>query len=228
MTAVIYNCLNSYKLVVLYLIFDDSGAYFVDRRSDAFDRIIEFMSSGVLVTVGLSAYELLVLEDNLAYFKLRPVETPASPPPLLTWSDIDLDPAFTLSNDKCTVESSFGTFGSYVYSNQTSSHFSVRLNTSRPGVYVGFSTRRGCKGWYIDTSSGNVRALHENGVDNPYTSPLVAADTVITAVYSHSRREISFERNGTALGTAFANVDALEPVPCAIFYSGKKASLTLL
>ena len=87
------------------------GTYFVDRRSDAFDRIIDYMSSGKLVTIGLSAYELLVLEDNLAYFKLQPYDPPV--PKLLTWSEVDLDPALTLSDDKFTVTSAFGTFGSY-------------------------------------------------------------------------------------------------------------------
>jgi WD40 repeat protein len=49
---------------------DVNGEYFVDRCGNGFDRILEYMSTGVLSTEGLNSYDKDCVYDNLKYFKI--------------------------------------------------------------------------------------------------------------------------------------------------------------
>ena len=54
---------------------DYYDAYFIDRPSDGFERILEYLSSGRLSYAGLNAYEIDCVRDNLDYFILSPAPT---------------------------------------------------------------------------------------------------------------------------------------------------------
>lgn len=47
------------------------GAYFIDRPYEGFERILDFLRSGVLALDGLNAHELQCVEGNLEYFRIR-------------------------------------------------------------------------------------------------------------------------------------------------------------
>jgi WD40 repeat protein len=49
---------------------DGNGEYFIDRCGNGFDRILEYMSTGVLSTEGLNCYDEDCVYDNLKYFKI--------------------------------------------------------------------------------------------------------------------------------------------------------------
>lgn len=50
----------------------EDGAYFIDRPYEAFERILLYLSDGVLSFEGLNSFEARILRSNLDYFKLRP------------------------------------------------------------------------------------------------------------------------------------------------------------
>ena len=54
---------------------DYHGAYFIDRPSEGFERILEYLNTGKLSFAGLSAYEIDCIRDNLDYFILSPAQT---------------------------------------------------------------------------------------------------------------------------------------------------------
>jgi BTB/POZ domain len=49
---------------------DGNGEFFIDRSGNGFDRILEYMSTGVLSTEGLNKYDKDCLYSNLEYFKI--------------------------------------------------------------------------------------------------------------------------------------------------------------
>jgi BTB/POZ domain len=49
---------------------DCEGAYFIDRTSIGFDRILEYMNTGSLSVEGLNKYDVDCMYDNLDYFKI--------------------------------------------------------------------------------------------------------------------------------------------------------------
>lgn len=56
----------------------EDGAYFIDRPPEAFERILEFLSSGRMSYAGLNEYEVECLEANLDYFLLRQSVAPVN------------------------------------------------------------------------------------------------------------------------------------------------------
>lgn len=51
---------------------EEDGAYFIDRPYEAFERILLYLSDGLLSYEGLNSFESRILKENLDYFKLRP------------------------------------------------------------------------------------------------------------------------------------------------------------
>jgi BTB/POZ domain/WD domain, G-beta repeat len=49
---------------------DFEGAYFIDRFHEGFDRILEYLRTGVLSCKGLNEYEVDCVYDNLNYFNI--------------------------------------------------------------------------------------------------------------------------------------------------------------
>jgi BTB/POZ domain len=49
---------------------DLEGEYFIDRYPEGFDRIIEYLKTGVLFLQGLNEYEVDCVYDNLDYFNI--------------------------------------------------------------------------------------------------------------------------------------------------------------
>jgi WD40 repeat protein len=49
---------------------DSNGEFFVDRCGNGFERILDYMSTGVLSTEGLNRYDKDCVYDNLVYFKI--------------------------------------------------------------------------------------------------------------------------------------------------------------
>jgi WD40 repeat protein len=49
---------------------DVNGEFFIDRCGNGFDRILEYMSTGLLSTEGLNRYDEDCLYDNLVFFKI--------------------------------------------------------------------------------------------------------------------------------------------------------------
>jgi BTB/POZ domain len=49
---------------------DFEGEYFIDRYHEGFDRIIEYLKTGVLFLEGLNGYEVDCVFDNLDYFNI--------------------------------------------------------------------------------------------------------------------------------------------------------------
>lgn len=49
---------------------NEDGVYVIDRYSDGFERILEFLSSGKLSFVGLSRESVVRLEENMDYFQI--------------------------------------------------------------------------------------------------------------------------------------------------------------
>jgi BTB/POZ domain len=49
---------------------DCDGAYFIDRTSIGFDRILQYMNTGALSLEGLNKYDVDCMYDNLDYFKI--------------------------------------------------------------------------------------------------------------------------------------------------------------
>jgi BTB/POZ domain len=49
---------------------DGNGEYFLDRCGNGFDRVLDYMSTGVLSTEGLNKYDKDSVYDNLVYFKI--------------------------------------------------------------------------------------------------------------------------------------------------------------
>jgi BTB/POZ domain len=49
---------------------DMNGEFFIDRSSNGFDRILQYMSTGVLSTDGLNRYDEDCMYDNLVYFRI--------------------------------------------------------------------------------------------------------------------------------------------------------------
>jgi BTB/POZ domain len=49
---------------------DCDGVYFIDRTSVGFDRILDYMNTGVLSLEGLNKYEVDCIYDKLDYFKI--------------------------------------------------------------------------------------------------------------------------------------------------------------
>jgi BTB/POZ domain len=49
---------------------DFEGAYFIDRFNEGFDRILEYLRTGVLNCEGLNKYEVDCVYDNLHYFNI--------------------------------------------------------------------------------------------------------------------------------------------------------------
>jgi WD40 repeat protein len=61
-----FNTLLSSPLFEL----DVNGEFFIDRYSNGFDRILDYMSTGVLSTEGLNRYDEDCVYDNLKYFMI--------------------------------------------------------------------------------------------------------------------------------------------------------------
>jgi BTB/POZ domain len=53
-----------------WLELDGNGEFFIDRNSHCFDRIVDYMSTGVLSTEGLNSYDKDCLYDNLIYLMI--------------------------------------------------------------------------------------------------------------------------------------------------------------
>jgi WD40 repeat protein len=49
---------------------DSDGSYFIDRFNEGFDRILEYLRTGVLNCEGLNKYEVDCVYDNLDYFNI--------------------------------------------------------------------------------------------------------------------------------------------------------------
>jgi BTB/POZ domain len=49
---------------------DGNGEYFIDRCGSGFDRVLDYMSTGVLSTEGLNRYDEECVYANLVYFKV--------------------------------------------------------------------------------------------------------------------------------------------------------------
>ena len=81
------------------------GTYFIDRKNDGFDRVLEYMSSGELDVRGLNDYEIEAVKEHLDYFGLLSMKNSTTSSKKLKSDSISLSTQLQLKLD--SLERSF-------------------------------------------------------------------------------------------------------------------------
>jgi hypothetical protein len=227
-----YNMLSSGEWLP-----DDKGEYFIDRGSEGFDRILDYLSSGEILYEGLNKYEEKVLKANLDYFQIAPAL-----PPLLWSLESVTNPlinGFTLSNGSKSVRVS-GRINESIRTNISADRFRVHVSNSA-GI-IGFSsivpydyTDPATGTLYTDvqllgfqTCNGRLYVITSNNTGRHVSKSFVRAkpNSIITAIYDRVKHEIHFEVDDQDIGVCFGNITVNEMFPAAAaFISGLKVTL---
>jgi hypothetical protein len=204
---------------------DEKGGYFIDRGSEGFERILDYLSTGELFYKGLNQYERKVLRDNLDYFQI----IPALPP--LLWSlesVINVPSGLRLSNDNKSVRVSGKTYGT-IHTNISADRFQVRI--SEVCGVVGFASTIPCN--YTDpvtgklytdvqlfgfnTGNGRLNVLTSTNSWGHVSKSFVQAEpnSIITATYDRVKHEIRFEVDDHDIGLCFGDIKIDQMFPAA-------------
>jgi hypothetical protein len=206
--------------------------FFVYRPPEAFERILDYLSTGRLSFEGLSGHEQAALKANVDYFQVlgRPG------PQALRWSCADLPYWCIPFNGDRSVSCISGAtattdlrYTTAVRATAAADSFKVRVDS--PEVFVGFTTQSPCEwsdgngrrhrdvtGWflYIDSAGAcslfaqhalSLRSISSSARSDPYSG----VGCTVTAVYDRLQREIRFEVDGKGcVGAYVHNIDNAE------------------
>ena len=194
---------------------DEEGTYFINKNPKGFDIVLEFIRNGTISFAGIESHRLPRVLELFEYFQIR------IPSPSLTWDTSKMGPDLEVINSGSSVirkASSAGESSNYaettaILGAQSTTRFSLRLieNVATKAL-IGLAPREtfdvygknslNC-GWYLSLSTGTL--ISRSCYNKPYCSAFSTGE-LITVIFDTQRNEISFERNGKALGVAFTDV----------------------
>lgn len=215
---------------------DSDGAYFIDRNSKNFDRVLDYLRTGKFSFLGLRLDQIRMLQETLDYLQIPLCGSVSYPP--VTWDPQMCGKGIRLSGGNQVAVST--RWHQSVRSLNPCERFSVRLDSlnsdvDRLEVSIGFATAAGFSpnapmdktcGWYIFAVDGEL--FSQGGhVGESYSSEEIGACSIVTCILDREDNSIRFEVDGTLYGVAYSNIPQVE-LYVALSFDKLDVQVTLL
>jgi len=120
----------------------DDGTFFIERNPLVFDRILDYLRTGILETLELSPYEMKMLKDDLDYYS---IPLPKEPEDHSIYWDVTKKPlkcTFTANDTTATKSANQGTgWDCGIIGNRAVDRYTVRIdNRGKGNIMIGFSS----------------------------------------------------------------------------------------